>query len=738
MASVPYKGVPEVAPEDRAAPYFHLNAVADAFGANIGSALSHLGSQIERSSDELFGRAVALQKLRNETEADEAISKYMVQSAPLRAEFNSKQGRDAVDSLKPHIAELDALRMDIRKGLTNQDAQRRYDASSRGFMGREIFSASGHSATENKRWANSEAKAGIDPLFQQIQQNPNDQNVFDTNINEINTRIDQQAAIGGWGPDQTNREKALHYSLALAHRIEAVAQRGDPVKARQMLEENRDKILSQHRNHVENVTQSQLDNTGARVIADNVRSGWAPYMKPSHVDRAAAVDRTLVSVVQYAQKLLEAEGIRVTIGAQGGKRTTAEQEALYAIGRRGIPGERPVTWTKESDHLHGRAIDLEPMDKKDANDAGYAKIAKAMVAASARLGISLAEKSATFAANDPGHFSLAKDFDVKNAPKQAEPTERELVERGERYAKQLFPDNTLFHDYTRQRISSGYNELKRQRREAETENLNTVYDAIMGNRSQGKVPTSVEELTMDPQVNEAFNNLEPPKQFAMLKRMENVANSQRRESSELEGRRLRGMAINSPAEFLKEDVLSNEKISYAEMKSLLSLQGQIRKNPDQRDPQVQRALSVSSLGPKLRAAGLTKADRPDDYNAFIGTLQDVIVEHMKENNNKPPTIDELKTIGNRLLQEFSEPGAIWGNLWPNKYSIFNHSLPSKELDKVRQDYMDKHPKEPPPDDESLQREYRLQLYESLFKGKGKPQGAPKAPSAGAGLGIGNE
>jgi len=74
MAQVPYKPVPDVQPEDRATPYFHVNAVSEAFGANIGSAISHLGSQIEQSSDQLFGRAVALQKLRNETEADQAIS----------------------------------------------------------------------------------------------------------------------------------------------------------------------------------------------------------------------------------------------------------------------------------------------------------------------------------------------------------------------------------------------------------------------------------------------------------------------------------------------------------------------------------------------------------------------------------------------------------------------------------------------------------------------------------------
>jgi hypothetical protein len=733
MAQVPYKGVPDVAPEDRATPYFHLNAISDAFGANIGQAISHLGGQIEKSSDELFGRAIALQKLRNETEADQAISDYMIKSAPLRADYNSKQGRDAVDSYPGHIKELDGLRTDIRKSLTNADAQRRYDASSRGFMGREIFSAAGHSATQNKLWANKEAAAGIDPLFQQIQQNPFDQNIFDKNIQDINDRLDKQADLGGWGPDQTNREKALHYSQALMHRIEAMSERGKPVEARQMLEANRDKIFAQHRNHVENVTQSHMDNTGARVIADNVRAGWAPYMQPSHVDRAAAIDKTLVSVVQYAQKLLEADGVQVTIGGQGGKRTPEQQAKLVAEGR---------SKTYNSDHLYGRAIDLVPLDakgKENYNDTeGYTKIYKAMATASERLGIPLKQESQDFRSWDPGHYSLDKKFDVKDAPKQAEPTEKDLVARGVNYAKQLFPDNTLFHDYTRQRISTSYNEIRRQRKEAETENLNTVYDGIMGNRSDGKIPTSIEELTMDPQVREAYDNLERPKQFQMLKRMENVAKAQQRETSEVEGRRLRGLAINSPTEFLKEDVLSNDKVSYSEMKSLLSLQGQIRKNPSQKDPQIQRALSVSALGPKLRAIGLTKADRPDDYNAFIGSLQDVIVEHMKENNNKPPTIDEIKTIGNRLLQEYSEPGAIWGNLWSNKYSIYNRSLPSKELDKVRQDYMDKHPKEPPPDDESLQREYRLQLYESVWKGKGKPKEAPKVPGAGSGLGIGHQ
>lgn len=39
-------------------------------------------------------------------------------------------------------------------------------------------------------------------------------------------------------------------------------------------------------------------------------------------------------------------------------RTLEEQEALFQIGRRGVPGERPVTWTMKSKHLQGLAFDI--------------------------------------------------------------------------------------------------------------------------------------------------------------------------------------------------------------------------------------------------------------------------------------------------------------------------------------------------------------------------------------------
>lgn len=40
------------------------------------------------------------------------------------------------------------------------------------------------------------------------------------------------------------------------------------------------------------------------------------------------------------------------------RRTAEEQAALYGVGRRGIPGEKPVTWTLKSKHIDGLAFDI--------------------------------------------------------------------------------------------------------------------------------------------------------------------------------------------------------------------------------------------------------------------------------------------------------------------------------------------------------------------------------------------
>lgn len=70
--------------------------------------------------------------------------------------------------------------------------------------------------------------------------------------------------------------------------------------------------------------------------------------------------RTVSPQLRQATSLLIADAARygADVGVVEALRSAARQRDLYAIGRRGVPGERPVTWTLDSRHITGEAVDL--------------------------------------------------------------------------------------------------------------------------------------------------------------------------------------------------------------------------------------------------------------------------------------------------------------------------------------------------------------------------------------------
>ena len=55
------------------------------------------------------------------------------------------------------------------------------------------------------------------------------------------------------------------------------------------------------------------------------------------------------------------------------RRTAARQKALWEIGRRGVPGERKVTWVRRSRHQEGVAADVVPRSR-DWSDEAFFKL----------------------------------------------------------------------------------------------------------------------------------------------------------------------------------------------------------------------------------------------------------------------------------------------------------------------------------------------------------------------------
>lgn len=88
-----------------------------------------------------------------------------------------------------------------------------------------------------------------------------------------------------------------------------------------------------------------------------------------------------------------------------GLRTQAEQDELYAIGRT-KPGEK-VTWTRNSRHLTGEAVDIAPYPIDWKDEQRFAFLAGLMMGQAARLGVDL-EWGYHLWGKDMPHFQLGR------------------------------------------------------------------------------------------------------------------------------------------------------------------------------------------------------------------------------------------------------------------------------------------------------------------------------------------
>src|SRR5882757_2468059 len=123
--------VPDQTPSLGGSPEVSLGVPTDAFGGAVGHALSGLGHDIEGASDKIWAQAMNMQSLQNETEAKNADAEYMTKAGILHEKFKVLKGNNASpEALEAHIKQLQDLRVETRKGLSNPATQRMFDGSS--------------------------------------------------------------------------------------------------------------------------------------------------------------------------------------------------------------------------------------------------------------------------------------------------------------------------------------------------------------------------------------------------------------------------------------------------------------------------------------------------------------------------------------------------------------------------------------------------------------------------------
>lgn len=205
----------------------------EAFGGAVGHALSSLGDQVHRSSDQLWQRAVEMQNLENETNAKRADTEYMTKAGMLHAEFSSLEGLSAKNAYPKYIKDLQESRTSVRESLNNPMAQKMYDASSLNFMGRSIFNGAGHAAQQAKVASVNASKARVQTLTDTVGADPYDEENSQRSINSIKAETRSQGVQSGWSEDQIDATTDTNVSSAVATRITSLA-RSDPFAAQKM------------------------------------------------------------------------------------------------------------------------------------------------------------------------------------------------------------------------------------------------------------------------------------------------------------------------------------------------------------------------------------------------------------------------------------------------------------------------------------------------------------------------
>lgn len=235
MPQVPYQPYSTAEPSS-GGERLQVSAPPAAFGVNIGAALQGLGSTTEQVGNELFSRAMALQDLRNETDARDAQTQYAEKASMLHAQYGALEGKAATDGLKDYIKAQDDARMEFRGSLKTAFAQRFYDRDTLPFMQRNIFSAAGHAADENKRNVIGTAQAQKDITAKTFVE-PKNEDEFQHKLETVDDADATIIAAKGLAPDspQAADLRMQSHSKLWLGRIGQVAH-DDPQSALVMLD----------------------------------------------------------------------------------------------------------------------------------------------------------------------------------------------------------------------------------------------------------------------------------------------------------------------------------------------------------------------------------------------------------------------------------------------------------------------------------------------------------------------
>ena len=704
---------------------------AAAFGAAEGTALVGLGNAFQSAGNAFGAEAQALQTQENEAVANEATTNYLIKQSEITERFKQLQGRDPAAAMSQYTKDLQALRSEMRAGLSNPEVQRLFDRETTRQFGYSVMNASSYAAQQQKAYVNAQQRAMVDTSVRTAS-DADDERVFRASLGDIADKVRGSADAKGQAPEVIDAEIRAQQGKAWGVWLKNVAE-SDPTKARQILNRERkgiDGIVAQNLdNYINTQTVSKIS---GRLVNDAVLGGatdtkqqkldYAMSFLTSKLGKAAAAG--LVGGMDYGESGMNTKALNPGDGSDGTNSIgIAQWNSSRAENLKRFAKERGVDWHDFKTQVAFVAHELETTHK----GVGDKLRATNDVVAAARIATGEFEVAGGTRGGDPsgvpslgGRVAAAQRLAsqvvspitvLSQTPGQRQALENQIRKTAEEYATTQGLDQSTKDELVRQSVAKLDAAVSRKGvvdRDLRLANQYTLTDYVNGGQD-GKDPImDLEKVTgpgAPPEVREAWYQTTPQQKQAIIDRVKRNASAGLTPSAPTpetlaNRKRLSQLAVDDPDAFLKqvetiEQVpLTRSDLSWALREGQRIAQGRV--NSDEaatRKGAVDSAVSVMRSNGLLDVTGLRKEDVEKDPSK-MAQLRGALVQELDAfnlaNEGRRPNEKELLEIGRKIVrEEISAPVSVFGFQVPltggsksNKFDPTTAARPTVNYDDI--------------------------------------------------------
>lgn len=525
-----YNPVPTVTPQTGSGnDYLDVKATPASFGGQIAQSEEHLGTAGEEVGQEAAQFALKRQAMVHETLANQTEGKYIVDSGKLKSDFQSKEGLAADAALPKYQADMLALRQQYRGSLP-LGAQKMFDASTTRHEAYALSDANTYATSQVKKANldsyNSLAQNAIDSSGN-IDIASNDRR-FGENVGTIQHAVNSMVEQQGYGAyshtengktvfdDSPEGQQAKQvYTAELEKRLTPAYENRFSALANQNVMSAYQKYQS-IRSEIPGSVQVKLDSFFTPKVKD--------YQQRTITD--AVLGQAQSEYGQTVSSPEAAKGVSIEDAIhnqESGGRSGAPTSANGAVGGFQI---LPATFTQyahagedinkpEDNATVGKRIIADYNQKYDGDPARVAVAYFSGPGNVSQPGSPTPWVNDTKDANGKSVSSYVQDISNKTQTPSSSLADyyrgnyTKILNQALATAQEQHPDDPAYAQGVRQRVEQRLNDTIRQQELDYKKDNDMVIRAMQGDFSDGKKPSTIEQLTaVNPDIKAAWTRVQ--------------------------------------------------------------------------------------------------------------------------------------------------------------------------------------------------------------------------------------